>query len=83
MKNRLRFNRLCVDWFRPTHPQIPEKLSPFLLLPLGAFSDIFSGLKRRQEGSQLSKLLRAFRPILFQSRALNSLAFIFIEGSTA
>ena len=85
MKNRLRFNRLCVDWFRPTHPQIPEKLSPFLLLPLGAFFGhffFFPPSKDVKRAAQLSKLLRAFRPILFQSRALNSVGSVFIEGST-
>ena len=42
----------------------------------------FPPSKDVKRAAQLSKLLRAFRPILFQSRALNSVGSVFIEGST-
>ena len=52
--------------------------------PSAHFSDIFffPASKDVKRAAQLSKLLRAFRPILFQSRALNSVGSVFIEGST-
>ena len=59
--------------------------SSFLLLPLGAFFGhffFFPPSKDVKRAAQLSKLLRAFHPILFQSRALNSAGSVFIEGST-